>query len=196
MRTRSRVLNVVLGTLESTAPSGCTLRLILEQAADRVSHRVQVLSPSSLLLAELQSVEGTSADVWPPSPPLQSCSVEEIRPGQSAAFLVGMSGKSHWSASIEPKHGEGEIFFDFACRVHAPPAWLGTSYAACWPSEPPAVNFQLAPQGILVQPAETAVETPLSGTFPITEPLRIGCPETVPSRFPATLRWQYRICIS
>jgi hypothetical protein len=172
------------------------LRLILEQAADRVRHRVQVLHASSLLLAELQSVEGTSADEWPPSPPLQSCSVEEIHPGKTAAFLVGMSGKSHWSGSIEPRHGEGEIFFDFACRVNAPPAWLGTTYAACWPSDRAAVNFQLSPQGILVRPAETAIGTALSGTFPITEPLRIGCLETVPSRFPATLRWQYRICIS
>ena len=169
------------------------MRLILEQAADRVSHRIQVLNSSSLVLADLQSVEGTSADEWPPSPPLQSYSLQEIRPGQSAAFLVGMSGKSHWSASIEPRPGEGEIFFDFACRVNATPNWLGTSYSVELPSPELSVDFELTPNGILVRPEVSAKGNHTIETVATTHPLRTGCHEAVPTKFPATMRWQYRI---
>src|SRR5436190_1447498 len=110
------------------SPGGGALRLVMEQIGDRVSHFVEILAADGSLLAELQSVEGTSAEPFPPSPPLQSCSVEEIRPGQQAAFLVGMAGKGHWSASIEAIPGKGTAVFDFACRIPSAPAWLGSTY--------------------------------------------------------------------
>ncbi|MCE9528571.1 MAG: hypothetical protein K8R36_21205 [Planctomycetales bacterium] len=105
------------------------MRLVLQQVADRVAHSIQVLDHSSRVLAELKSVEGTTADEWPASPALQSCSVQEIRPGETTAFLVGMSGKSHWSASIEAISGQGVLHFDFACRVSQAPKRYGIHLA-------------------------------------------------------------------
>jgi hypothetical protein len=101
---------------------------VLEQTADRVSHRIEVLDSASRVLAELRSIEGTSSDEWPPSPALQSCSVQKIRPGVTAAFLVGMAGKSHWSASVEAITGEGKLVFDLACRLSSIPQWIGSTY--------------------------------------------------------------------
>lgn len=100
----------------------------MEQAGDRVSHFVEIVAADGGVHTKLQSVEGTSAEAFPPSPPLQSCSLEEIRPGQRAAFLVGMAGKGHWSASIEAIPGKGTLVFDFACRIPSAPAWLGSTY--------------------------------------------------------------------
>jgi hypothetical protein len=88
------------------------------------------LDPAGCCLASIHSKEGTSAEEWPASPALQSVNLQEIRSGQPAAFLVGMSGKSHWSASVETIPNEGALVFDVACRVHEQSQWLGTKYIA------------------------------------------------------------------
>lgn len=170
---------------------------MLEQAADRVSHRIEVLDADSRILAELRSLEGTSADEWPPSPALQSCSLQEIRPGERAAFLVGMAGKSHWSASMEAVAREGAFVFDFACRVHQAPHWLGTSYAIQWPSPHPVTRFQLLPAGISIHLIKPADEIRGADLAPMSEQsLRYSCPDALPAKFPATLRWRYRIYLA
>ena len=186
-----------MGTLESFAPSGHLLRLVLEQAADRVAHRIEVLDSAARVLAELRSVEGASADDWPPSPALQSCSVQEIRPGQTAAFLVGMAGKSHWSASMEAVPHEGVIAFDFACRVQAMPLWLGNSYDNLLRSPNTGIQFQVLPAGIAIHASTPALgPRPANSDQPGVQPLRFACPEATPVKFPTTLRWQYRIYLT
>jgi hypothetical protein len=177
-----------LGTLESASPGGHILRLVLEQAGDRVAHRIEVLNADSRILAELRSVEGSSIDEWPPSPALQSCSLQEVRPGERAAFLVGMAGKSHWSASMEALPYEGVLVFDFACRVHQTPQWLGTSYAIRLPSPHAVTRFEQLKAGIAIHLARPAQENDQS--------LRLACPEASPAKFPATLRWRYRIYLT
>ena len=186
-----------MGTLESFAPSGHLLRLVLEQAADRVAHRIEVLDPAARVLAELRSIEGSSADDWPPSPALQSCSVQEIRPARTAAFLVGMAGKSHWSASMEAVPHEGALVFDFACRVQSMPQWLGTSYALHLRSPNTGIHFQLSPLGIAIHLSmpTSGLRGTNSGQASVRS-LRFACPEASPAKFPATLRWQYRIYLT
>jgi hypothetical protein len=173
------------------------LRLVLEQTKDRVSHRIEVLDAGSRILAELRSVEGTSADEWPPSPALQNCSLQEIRPGERAAFIVGMAGKSHWSASMEALPHQGALVFDFACRVHQTPQWLGTSYAIPMPSPHAVTRFELLKAGIaihLVKPADGIRGPDLAQMS--EQSLRFACPEASPAKFPATLRWRYRIYLA
>jgi hypothetical protein len=179
-----------LGTLESVAPSGHVLRLVLEQTADRVSHRIEVLDGDSRVLAQLRSVEGPSADKWPPSPVLQSCSLQEIRPGEPTAFLVGMAGKSHWSASMEAIPLEGALSFDFACRVHEEPRWMGTTYSQSISSHGRLDLFELSLEGIAFRAYESFDS--MRGVQTTKQLLQLSCDE-MPVKFPATLRWRYRI---
>ncbi|MDA1053937.1 MAG: hypothetical protein O3C40_26095 [Planctomycetota bacterium] len=75
-----------------------------------------------------ESVEGSNVDVWPPSPPLQQLSVEELRPETQVALLVGMAGKSHWSMSVEPADDRAAFVFDVACRSRDAAEQLGSGY--------------------------------------------------------------------
>ncbi|HEY2894185.1 MAG TPA: hypothetical protein VGJ16_08235, partial [Pirellulales bacterium] len=69
-------------------------------------------------------------DAWPSSPPFQSATYEQ-KPDGPVILLVGMAGKSHWSASVELDRADGHIRFDVACRAMAPPKdALGSRYRA------------------------------------------------------------------
>ncbi len=81
----------------------------------------------------LVSVEGSPEEDWPASPPFQSLHIDERDDGRTLALLVGMAGKSHWSASIEIEAREQElspcVSFDVACRIHdCPPGPLVSTY--------------------------------------------------------------------
>jgi hypothetical protein len=192
-----------LGTIESTSPSGHSLRLVLVQIADRVTHRIEVLDSDARVMAELRSIEGTGIDEWPPSPALQSCSLQEIHPGQTTAFLVGMAGKSHWSASLEPVAGQGEFIFDIACRVQGSPAWIGSTYELPKGEfDGSALFFPGNAQAALSCPGarlwilpEIAGAGGISRCEPLTENrLQILGPiEPVSPHRTSTLRWRYRL---
>jgi hypothetical protein len=44
------------------------------------------------------------------------------------AFLTGMAGSSHWSASIACEPARNRAAFDIACRCKQRPAWVGSLY--------------------------------------------------------------------
>lgn len=72
------------------------------------------------------SVEGDEKDGFPPSPPLQSLSIEEVH-GNRVALLVGQAGVGHWSASIESNQRDMFVF-DIAARTDSAVARLGSEY--------------------------------------------------------------------
>jgi hypothetical protein len=113
--------------IEATGPNGL-LRVEFVLRGDRYAHVISLVKSNGEIQPLLESVEGTAADDWPSSPPLQSISVETLSDGRPAALLVGMAGGSHWSASVEPIQGEPELMFDVACRHSRPPTWLGSRY--------------------------------------------------------------------
>ncbi len=77
----------------------------------------------------LTSVEGTSDQVWPISPPFQEIVCEPVGAGGKQVLLgVGRAGKSHWSATIEGDSMIEAIAFDIACRSSSAPEWLGSTY--------------------------------------------------------------------
>jgi hypothetical protein len=183
----------VLGVLESSDSSGHKLRLFFEQASDRVSHRIEVLDPAGCCLASIHSKEGTSAEEWPASPALQSVNLQEIRSGQPAAFLVGMSGKSHWSASVETIPNEGALVFDVACRVHEQSQWLGTKYIAEYFPHDGLTIFRHSKSGIEVavyDPDDTCRGLALNG-----QQLELPCLDKGKG-YPITLRWKYHIYLN
>jgi hypothetical protein len=107
---------------------GIQLRLDFVERGDRLGHRIALVSTTGESTLLLESLEGNSADNWPPSPPLQSVSIEERGLGERVALLLGMAGNSHWSASIVVPANQPKLIFDVACRHRAMPTWMGSQY--------------------------------------------------------------------
>ena len=114
-------------SLIATDSAGNGLRVDFVWQHDRYAHSIiAIIDGDELPL--WQSVEGTEQDRWPPSPPLQQLSIEELRPGHRVALLLGMAGKSHWSVSVEPISGRCAFAFDVACRLRHTDSRLGSVY--------------------------------------------------------------------
>ena len=106
------------------SPDG-RLQVSFQWLDDRFVHRVADAH------AQLQSIDGQAENVllWPPSPPIQQLSLEEIG-GRAVVLGVGAAGRSHWSMSVEPGDSPSELKFDLACQCKTVPEWLGTTYQA------------------------------------------------------------------
>jgi hypothetical protein len=115
-------------TLTAVGPTGSLLRVEFVWRGDRFGHSISLVASDRQAIALLESVEGTSGNSWPASPPFQSLRIEELSDGRPAALLVGSAGSSHWSASIETVVDEAKLVFDLACRHAAHPEWLGSCY--------------------------------------------------------------------
>jgi hypothetical protein len=117
--------------IESIDAYGHGLRVAFERRGDRMGHVIAAVtsrgSSNETVMPLLASIEGDSSQLWPPSAPLQSLSIER-RIASEVALLVGMAGKSHWSASVEAIEGERRIEFDLACRVGGTAERLGSRY--------------------------------------------------------------------
>ncbi len=118
------------GLLETAGPAGAVLRLRFFRAGDRFAHRLELAEGDSIRPL-LESLEGTAAEDWPASPPLQQLHVEE-RPTGKVALLVGMAGRSHWSLAVET--APNGFLFRAACRLREPPAKLGSRYRLLHPA--------------------------------------------------------------
>jgi hypothetical protein len=96
--------------------------------ADRFGHSLWWLEEGQPKLIMI-SVEGTSDQAWPISPPFQELVMENIAAGGRPTLLaVGKAGKSHWSAAIEGDAFSEAIAFDIACRTVEAPPLLGSVY--------------------------------------------------------------------
>lgn len=115
------------------------LRVEFVWRTDRFGHVISWVDSNGGAVPLLESMEGRADDPWPESPPLQSLSLETLPGGQRVALLVGMAGRSHWSASIEPVTLQAALQFDVACRIGGGDPALGSCYrpaAGC-----PSVRF-------------------------------------------------------
>lgn len=118
----------LIGVLPAIVVGGKSYELTFTREGDRIFQRFVTDSGLPSEQVVLESCEGTPADAWPASSPLQSLSIEELTPGAPVALLVGMAGKSHWSASIERLSGNNGWRWDIACRVSVTPDFLGSTY--------------------------------------------------------------------
>lgn len=114
--------------LEAKGADGGILRVEFLWRGDRFGHAISIVNPGGEAELLLESLEGTSADDWPASPPLQSLHREALADSRTALLLVGSAGRSHWSASVEASASEPGLLFDLACRPGTPPGWLGCRY--------------------------------------------------------------------
>jgi hypothetical protein len=163
-------------TIDAVGTSGYALRIEFVRHGDRYGHTIFVVDPSGCAAPVLESVEGTASNAWPPSPPLQSLSIEELAPGRRAALLVGMAGRSHWSASIEPIAGEAAAMFDIACRADAAGS-LGSQYRLLASVRRVAVTAAMG--------CEAKLDRPL-GRWLIRAPFDAA----------GTKRWKYRVALA
>ena len=173
---------------------GRGLRVVFQRQADRWTHRIEIIDGAQSCCL-LTSVEGTSDQPWPPSPPLQQLSIEELAPGNRVALLLGMAGRSHWSASVECDPASLSLLFDVACRVQQPPQCLGSCYRtevplaegsldrARFTTAAAAVTLQLPP---LANPPSVALALPENHLAVVYQDLTVA-------RAPSTLRWKYRV---
>lgn len=103
-----------------------SLRLEFAWQKDRFAHRL-ICDEGT----ERVCIQGTAEQDWPPSPPLQQLSLEEIN-GVPTILGVGAAGVSHWSLSVQETQGTGSkpaFKFEFACRSKSKPEWLGSTYS-------------------------------------------------------------------
>ena len=114
--------------LETAECDGWRLRVEFHWQVDRFRHVIFAVDSTGIATPLLESIEGSPADDWPPSPPLQSLHCESQPDGSRVALLVGMAGRGHWSASIGPQPHESRLVFDIACRTAIAAAQLESRY--------------------------------------------------------------------
>lgn len=159
--------------LAAVDASGSTLRIEFLWRGDRFAQTILLVKASGERIPLLESVEGSPAEEWPPSPPLQSVHVEELAGGRRVALLVGAAGRSHWSASVEAVPGEAVLIFDIACRHSESAKWLGSTYRKL-----------MDHAGVVIQPASARMAEKDSI-------LELG-PEDAPPGA-ATARWKFSL---
>jgi len=158
------------------------LRVDFRRCDDRYGHIIERLVHDAWR-AVYESREGNSADQWPPSPVLQSLHIEQGSKG-SVAFLLGMAGTSHWSASVEPVPNRDALQFDIACRVNQAPQRLGSSYRVLDPEASRCIE-------VIALPIEavTAIQRAASETEWTAVPI------IADQEWPCTIRWRYTISV-
>ena len=123
--------------LRSPTIGGRCLELVFSKIDDRWRHDLRLVNGSTHTLL-LRSSEGDGQQEWPPSPPLQDLDILGSKNGHDIVLAVGMSGKSHWSASIEPK--QDALVFDLACLARQQPVKIGSVYEV-FPDESHQANW-------------------------------------------------------
>lgn len=160
--------------IEAINPDGTRLRLVFHSLVDRYGHRLSRIDALGTVQPLLQSIEGTRHDDWPPSPPLQSLTIETRPDGRRVALLLGMAGNAHWSASIEVTADKAALVFDIACRHSANPGALGSRYRRL-----------TASKDFISIRGDSAKLSQNVGTLEIQP--------TAPSTSAGTTRWRYEI---
>ncbi len=176
---------------EQIEASGLRVRFAFHE--DRFSHAVEFARDDKWIGA-LTSIEGTPLDPWPASPPLQSLHLETRPPERQLALLVGMSGKSHWSVSVELDPAVW-VSFDVACRLRSEESiHLGSEYQILQPALETSDSRLVFPdptgQGrVALDVLESCGPTRLRFD---DGHLRVE-PADVAGHSPRTVRWGYRI---
>lgn len=97
-------------------PQDCSLEVRFQQQEDRFGHSVSHITRQSRQQL-LQSTEGSRADRWPASPPLQQCHQQQLADGRDAVMAVGQAGRGHWSLVAACRRDLPLIWFEVACRI-------------------------------------------------------------------------------
>jgi hypothetical protein len=106
---------------------------------DRLSHTIGMHNGNKMT-SILESIEGSSADAWPVSPPMQQMVSESVgNENAPVLFGVGLSGNGHWSMAIDTREDRW-LNLDIACKNSKSATRLGSEYRVgpeveCWQEE-------------------------------------------------------------
>ncbi len=146
---------------------------------------VPIKDPATLQpLVIASSIEGTSQDRWPPSPPLQEV-IREDRPDHSVYLGVGRAGTAHWSSSFKLEQ-DSRLVIEHACRVsEAPETALFNSYEidAAWQittSSTDSIQLKQGPVTVTITGLDLKLEA---------RQFRASAQAVSISKFPATIVW-------
>ncbi len=188
--------------LDAIGPDGNGLRVVFYLNNDRWAHTVKIISGSQEFQA-IESIEGSDADEWPPSPPLQEWNQHAGEVG-AALLLLGMAGRCHWSLSVEADPHDGALIFDAACRTTGVPVFLGSSYRCagrCLSVGPQVMDVDSEQENDIAQGNDIAPRKLHLAMQPIGERavplvtgtdslLTINAGDALAGR---TVRWKYRL---
>jgi len=170
--------------LASLDPAGRGVRVAFRREGDRWVHSLESTDGTGAWIPVWKTSHLAWSEPWPASPPLQSLERSKLPDGRTAFLLVGMSGTSHWSASIEQGQAPGELVFDIACRMSKLPAagvaQLGSDYERIDLAAPDGIEFATLED---VTDTEIQVEANRARIRPLA----------IPQRLPGTARWRYRV---
>ncbi len=200
----------MLSTLNAESPillravddRGRGLQVGFHRCGDRFVHTIAAVE-GTRLLPLLASVEGTDADDWPESPPLQEVHVEQQEETGQVILAVGRSGRSHWSLSVHaepasestaPEVVRAGLLFDVAVRLKSEPQQLGSLYrsmtAVSASSESSTLELMLSGRRYLIE--AVAVDGRPASLEPTPTGLLIAA-SSLDDALPRTVRWQYRV---
>ena len=187
--------------------SGVGLRVRFVWRGDRFGHQIEVVDgPVTRII--LESIEGDQGSNWPLSPPLQTVNVSWIASDTQhghVAMLMGAAGKSQWSMCVSVRDGDKdvihetsgtELFFDVACRIHAEPEFLGSTYSTLQReiAVSDSLNCAFVPSegpGVIVAPRDALLEA--EGKRNQSPILRCKVTDIRLTELPTTLRWRYTV---
>ena len=161
--------------MKSIELAGRAIRVVFERVGDRWQHALEVRAAGAWRRA-WHSLEGTSDQPWPASPPLQDLHAQRQPDGRTVILAVGRAGRSHWSTSVELDADGAALTFDVACRHVEPATQLSSAYQASAGEMHDALRFEVA--------AETYLKAIATGE------VRLG---PAPQVAPATSRWKYTV---
>jgi hypothetical protein len=157
------------------------LKIVFARRGDRYAHRIEVWDEDAKTwVIALVSREGSDEETWPPSPPFQQLHLER-RPTGDVVLLVGMAGRSHWSAAVEVCPERKLLKFDVAIRIQAAPARLGTAYDVC----------NVAAAARITAAAEAATEVRRGSE--VGSGFELGPATSAQAAPPATICWKYSL---
>jgi hypothetical protein len=193
--------------LSALNSSGVGLRVRFVWRGDRFGHEIEAVD-GPITRVVLESVEGDQECHWPPSPPLQTVNVSWIASDTQhghVAMLMGATGKSQWSMCVSVRDrgndvdhevGGTELFFDVACRIHAEPQFLGSTYSTLQHKIAVSGNLNCAfvpseGPGVIVAPHDALVEVERKRNQ--SPSLRCKVTDIRLTDLPTTLRWRYTV---
>ena len=123
------------------------VEVVFNWSGDRWVHRVAIAQPEGPA-SGWESVEGPVSPHldphWPASPPMVEL-MESTAQGRRVLLGVGLAGRSHFSASWAPHPLLSDtLLVEIACRIHAGPGWLGSTYRPLEEATPQPAVLQLA----------------------------------------------------
>ncbi|MEM7474359.1 MAG: hypothetical protein AAF483_05145 [Planctomycetota bacterium] len=163
-------------------------KLSFSRSGDRYKHRWDF--PNSPI--QIHSVESSSDELWPSSPPLQQIHQQSFADGREVIFGVGMAGRGHWSASFTLVPDLKCWIVELACRSSIVPDKLESTYRVNHSDSPELASTELcldSESGIHAEAIAPSSKIAIKDKQLVFSPAQI-------QENSQTLQWAFRLRVS